>query len=79
MALTKQEQTVIRNLIRRLKAPNCGCSHITAQSDEIADLNARGLEVPSRIYLDSWVIPGLEMLLPESRNVDLAERLTGRG
>lgn len=78
MSLTKQEQTVIRNLLRRLKAPNCGCSHFGEAEATAAELNARGLEVPSRIYLDTWVIPGLEMLLPESRNVDLAERLTGR-
>ena len=33
----------------------------------------------ARLYLDTWVIPALEMILPgEGRDVDLARRLSGR-
>lgn len=82
MALTKLEEQAIRNVIDRLKQRNCGCSfgpnsHETQAVKAINVLPQR-VEAVSRIYLDTWVIPGLELLLPEKRNVKLAVGLSGK-
>lgn len=75
-AMTKQEIEVLQNIIARLKKPNCGCSNSPGFDSLVADANAYGLEVASRLYLDTWVVPSLEMLLPESRDPALAVRMS---
>ena len=77
MAMTNKEQEVIQNIIDRLSAPNCGC-HNGFETDKIvAEANGQGIECVARLYLDSWVIPALKMMLPgEGHNVDLARRLS---
>jgi hypothetical protein len=82
--MTKTELQVIRNIIRRLQSQNLGCSNSPAHDALVAQANAAGLEVASRHYLDSWVVPALELLLPdgevESMRHDpkLAASLSGR-
>lgn len=81
MSMTKTEVQTIQNLITRLKLPNCGCSLDPWQ--HAAYLTQRGTEadvaIVTRLYLNTWVIPSLEMLLPgEGRNPQLAARLSGR-
>lgn len=77
--MTKKEQEVLSNIIERLSAPNCGCHNGFWTEKIVAELNARGIEAVSRLYLDTWVIPALRMLLPgEDRDIDLACRLSGR-
>lgn len=77
--MTRKEQEVISNIIERLSAPNCGCHNGFGTENIVAEANAKGIEAVSRLYLDSWVIPALRMLLPgKGRDIDLACRLSGR-
>ena len=77
--MTKTEQLVIQAIIKRLQSPNCGCSHSGKAEGLALAANVQGLEVVSRVYLESWVIPALEMLLPgDGRNPELAKRLSVR-
>ncbi len=73
--MTKTEIETIRNIVARLKEQNLGCSHTSGAALQIEALNTRKvdgqpregserLEVASRIYLDMWIIPSLEYLLP---------------
>ena len=78
--MTKTEQLVIQLIVARLKAPNCGCAHSSIDgTDEIAAAaNAAGIEAVSRLYLETWIVPALEMLLPgDGRNPELARQLAG--
>lgn len=77
--MTKKELEVISNIIERLSAPNCGCHNGFETEKIVAEVNAKGIEAVSRLYLDTWVIPALRLLMPgEGRNVDLACRLSER-
>lgn len=77
--MTKKEQKTIRNIIDRLSSPNCGYHNRLGTEKIVAEVNAKEIEAVSRLYLDSWVIPALRMLLPgEDRNVDLACSLSSR-
>lgn len=77
--ITRKEQETIQNIIDRLSSPNCGCHNGMGTGQLVAEANAKGIEAVSRLYLDSWVIPALRLLLPgEERNVDLAYRLSER-
>lgn len=79
MAMTKTETAAIKNVIKRLKEPNCGCSNGFDADDLVKLANSAGIEAVSRSYLDSWIIPALELLLPgDKRNPDLAARLAGK-
>lgn len=88
--MTKTELRALRNVIRRLREENCGCSPDTtfnATTREIVRLadTIRGgdhgsatVEIVSRIYLDTWIIPALELLLDTpDRNPQLAADLAG--
>lgn len=86
--MTKGEQQVIRNIIKRLKERNLGCAVDRMYPSEAFDVAVRLLneeehEVASRIYLDTWVVPALELLLPDGgghsvkgRDVELALKLS---
>jgi len=74
--MTKQEIETIRNIVARLKQQNCGCANPVGAGPIVAEANALGLAVASRLYLNTGVIPSLEMLLPEQRNPDLAVRMS---
>jgi hypothetical protein len=77
--MTNKEQQTIRNIIYRLSLPNCGSGNRIGTEKLVAEANAAEIEAVSRLYLDSWVIPALRMLLPgEDRNVDLACRISER-
>lgn len=82
MALTFGEAETIQNIIRHLKARDCGCSHSAPfmskeQIHALHVLHDMECEVASRIYLDTWIIPALEMLLPgDGRDVDTAVLLS---
>jgi hypothetical protein len=73
--MTKGEIETIRNIVARLKEPRCGSG---APWPGETEHQARGYEGVSRVYLDSWIIPALAHLLPEDRDVELAERLSRR-
>lgn len=76
MALTKTETATIQNVITRLKKPNLGC-HVDFEAKGIVDeMNKNGVEAVSRLYLDTWVIPALELLIIEKRDPKLAEFLS---
>ena len=75
--MTKAEQQTLRNIIKRLESPNCGCCNDFDLAKLVVALNAKKVEAVSRIYLDTWIIPPLKMLLPgEDRNPDLAESMS---
>ena len=76
MALTKTEAATIHNVIKRLKKPNCGCSNGIGTEAIVKAVNDEGIEAVSRIYLDTWVIPALELLIGENRDPKLAEDLS---
>ena len=76
MALTKTEAATIHNLIARLKKPNCGCSNGFGTEEIVKAANDQGIEAVSRLYLDTWVIPALELLIGENRDPKLAEDLS---
>jgi hypothetical protein len=80
MALTKAEETTIRNIIARLKEPRAGCAEPFPMAGFPArECLASGYEGVSRVYLDVWVIGPLEMLLPGAdHDPDLAARVSGR-
>lgn len=87
--MTKTEERAIRNVIARLSKPECGCSpdttfnattrEIVRLRDEMPDeCGTRRVEIVSRIYLDTWIIPALALLLPGAeRNPELAADLAG--
>lgn len=61
----KTEKAVLRNVIRRLRGEN--------SAPEVA----AALTGPARIYLETWVIPALNILVQDSdRDLSLALRLT---
>ena len=74
--MTKTELQTIRNIIERLNAPNCGCSHGIGSNSIVQAANAKDIQCVSRIYLNTWVVGALTHLLPESRDPGLAERLS---
>jgi len=74
--MTKGELETIRNVIARLEKQNCGCTPGFTHEEAVTELNAKGYECPSRLYLDTWVIGALRALLPETRNVELARDLS---
>jgi hypothetical protein len=80
MALTKDEEAAISNVIRRLKAPRCGCAEpFPVDGFPARECLAPGYEGVSRVYLETWVIPALELLLPgPGRDPALARDLSGR-
>jgi len=75
--MNKTEQATIRNIVARLKKPNCGCANSIGTEQIVAAANEKGIEAVSRLYLDTWVIPALELLLSgERHNVELARDLS---
>jgi hypothetical protein len=66
--MTKSEIETIRNIVARLKADRLGAAE---GGDYVLDLSHG-----ARLYVDTWLIAPLEMLLPETRNVDLAVRMS---
>jgi len=71
--MTKTEIAVIQKTISRLRAGRDGAP--VRASDEIA---AALLDPQMRIFLDSWVIGPLELLLPgQERNLNLAKKIAG--
>lgn len=80
MTMTKDEEATIRNVIRRLKEPRCGCAEpFPMDGFPARECLAPGYEGVSRVYLDSWIIPALELLLPgPERNPRDARAISGR-
>ena len=89
--MTQTEEAAIRNVILRLKEANCGCSpdttfnpatrEIVRIADNIREQgdSTRTVEIVSRLYLDTWIVPALELLLPgNERNPELARDLAAR-
>lgn len=56
MTISNSEAQVIRNVISKLRGHE-------RQSEEVR----AALTGPARLYLQSWIIPALELLLPEER------------
>ena len=63
MQMTNGEIETIRNIIKRLRADRLGAAE--GYNDNI-----------SRMYVDTWLIGPLECLLPESRDVTLAVKMS---
>lgn len=87
MAMNRTEVAAIRNVIARLKEANCGCSPDTIFNNTTREIvrlaetlrEPHTLEIVSRIYLDTWIIPALELLLPgEGRDPELARELAAK-
>lgn len=77
--MTKTEIAALEALLTRLKAPNCGCSHGFTSEELIRQVNEIGIEAVGRIYLDTWIIPAIERLLPgDQRDPKLAYELLRR-
>ena len=77
--MTKDEEATIRNLIARMKEPRMGCAEPFPSAQAAGEKLAEDYEGVSRIYLESWIIPALEFLLPgEKRNPALARKLSER-
>lgn len=78
MSLSNTEQEVIQNVISRLRCEPVKLQNGTTMNGE-ADEVREALTGPAKLYLDTWVINALEMLLPgERRNPQLARRLSSR-
>lgn len=83
--LSKTEQRVIQHIINRLKEENLGSAGYHPEQLELMKMlnswedqlgRRKQIECVSRIYLDSWIIPALEHLLPgPDRDPELAEKL----
>lgn len=77
MAMTKDERATIENIIKQLSKPNCGCSNGLGTEDLVKTVNDKGIEAVSRLYLDTWIIPALRLLLPgEQRDPKRARRIS---
>lgn len=65
--MTKGEIETIRNIVERIRSERMGAAEgILSCTDK----------QNGRIYINSWIIGPLELLLPENRNVELARRLS---
>jgi hypothetical protein len=78
MSLTKTEEYVIRNLIKRLRCEPVkwqdGTEH-PGEADKVRD----ALTGDAKLFLESWVIAPLELLLPgDDRDPELAWKLSCR-
>ncbi|QIG67453.1 hypothetical protein EVB39_124 [Rhizobium phage RHph_TM3_3_9] len=79
--MTKGEIETIRNIIARLKEPNIGHTISTAEQEHCTDEGAgkgksNGRTYATRIYVDTWLIGPLELLIGEGRNVELARSMS---
>ena len=73
--MTKTEIATLQAVIRRLKCEPVRWQDGTLRPGE-ADEVREALRGPAALYLDTWVIPALEMLLPgENRDPELARRI----
>ena len=74
--MTKTEQQVIENVIKRLRCETHKLPDGTERQRESDEVRA-ALTGDAKLFLDTWVIGALELLLPgESRNPELALRLS---
>lgn len=83
--MNKRQRTAIERTIARLKDKHLGAylSAISPGQDElnkaVETLQAHGYEVASRLYLETWVIPALELALSSAADDQhLAVRLSRR-
>ena len=67
MSMNKTEIATIKNVIARLNKPNCGCSNNMNADEVVKAANEMGIEAVSRLYLNTWIIPALELLVTEGR------------
>lgn len=63
--MTQGEENTIKNIICRLKAERLGAANGYCE-----------LKPSDRIYIDTWLIGPLELLLHPDRDVELAERMS---
>jgi len=69
MAISKKERQVIENVLDRLKG-----------NGNAAPSVKEALTGDCGVYLSTWIIPALEILIGEGhRDLDLAVSLTGKG
>lgn len=77
MSLSKTEERVLRNVILRLQCAPVRHSDGSYRPGESEEVRA-ALTGDAKLFLDTWVIAPLAMLLPEQRDTELAERLSRR-
>jgi hypothetical protein len=58
MAFNESELATIKGIIKKLNGERCSDAVAAAISNE---------DAPARLYLQSWVIPALELLIKEGR------------
>lgn len=68
--LTQSEEYVIKKVIARLE-----CQLRRDGTHGEADDVREALLGPAKIYLDTWVIAPLRMMLREHRDIELAQRM----
>ncbi|ABL96749.1 hypothetical protein BcepF1.018 [Burkholderia phage BcepF1] len=77
--MTKTEIQALKNIAARLKEQNCGCSNSNRNAELVAECNKREIEAVSRIYLDTWIISALDLLIEGgNRNAELARSLSSK-
>jgi hypothetical protein len=69
--LTASEECVIKKIIARLECQPRP-DGTAGESDEV---RAALKSFNAKIYLETWVIPPLRMMLREHRDIELAQRL----
>lgn len=66
--MNKTEMATIENVIRRLKEPRCGSAEPFPDEHKKREYQVPGYEGVSRIYLNTWIIPALELLLSDNKH-----------
>jgi hypothetical protein len=69
MSLTQTEAEIIRKVLKRLQP-----TEETASQNVVEALAGHNLD-SARLYLETWVIPCLQGLLPETRDIEHAKRM----
>lgn len=80
--MTKQELATIRNIITKLRQPNFGCSPGLRDEEAMAAANKAGLQATTEVYLETWIIGPLQLLVAEKgqgRNPRLAADMSRVG
>lgn len=68
MALTQTERGIITNIIARLKRERLGCAEPFPDATAAKEQQAPGYEGVSRLYVNTWLIGPLELMLSDEPN-----------
>lgn len=68
MPMTKKERQVITNIINRLKCERLGCAEPFPDASAAQEKQAHGYEGVSRLYVNTWLIGPLELMLSDKQD-----------